>query len=986
MANKVTPSIPPGAFPSAQTINWSFDPAVQQVAYSVNGLPPALSSYIAYDSLVPPNPFIAVTQDGTGNVVYDGGFPKFYNTFAPLDTIVAFPAALRIQGERAASGTDNSFVYCKINDVRVDIVAGDRLVYDMWASSAVSNCGVDGMLNGDDMAPLRHAGITDQNGLLIHPSTDTTAQATNKWYHRDISLSSLAGGYIDRWSFALENQQPGVHVAYLKSCFVLDSVGNVKATLFNGTLNFPSGTLGLTASAFFSNISTRVVDHLDQLAGSFKYLANCLKFIANPVKVAAGNKKILFLGDQISTVNYAVKATGTYGFLTSIQRICALTGFVPTVKDIDDYGGAAITTNLTELNQYCAVVLFSTAYDLNNAARITPSAVTDINTFRQQGNGIALITDHGTNVQTDIMQVNTAAGAGFYGTANRIATQYGAFFTGNYDRTPVNVGFLRSTYGDHPLYNGMDNSEAIIAGGSESKVIVTPATLIAPGAMPNTTMNSGANTIRFLVKLADGSVETYTFVYNVASGEIIEFKDAQGNDLTTVDVGWNYRAKPQVKLIGAGLGTLSGSIYRNGLKVGETYFDEAGGAKELWYSGDAIPVKNGDTIQATIDSPFTYSRTLNVVRKQPNTFDINALANIVRNTYGSAPLTIRSRIIEAAMAGINPFYPMVYSPAHAKNIYQLRQYMEDRIPLSDANVFAYDTNAAVTDAIARLVPPTPAQIFNNWARFNGDAWFPKGTPPTGDAAAWYWDEALGSAVQPLNTAGWTGFVSDYDVLDYDLEVTLKSTNGDDDFIGVVLGFVRDDATGQNHTLDFVLTRGANNYDTRPVWPNQILCTDFQYKNTWATQTGRYKELSFLEVVDTPGWSGAYKRVKIQRRGDQFSIQASAWSSLTYDPAYNMSFNLNDIPELAKFKGAHPIGFGAMSQPAATFSDLVFSDGFRRDIILDMLNNRIYRYLNGSWQLATGVTIHQAFGAPRIINAIEGNKRYQLNANGTITVL
>ncbi|MNL80638.1 hypothetical protein D3C87_2075450 [compost metagenome] len=76
----------------------------------------------------------------------------------------------------------------------------------------------------------------------------------------------------------------------------------------------------------------------------------------------------------------------------------------------------------------------------------------------------------------------------------------------------------------------------------------------------------------------------------------------------------------------------------------------------------------------------------------------------------------------------------------------------------------------------------------------------------------------------------------------------------------------------------------------------------------------------------------------------------------------------------------------MSQPAATFSDLVFSDGFRRDIILDMLNNRIYRYLNGSWQLATGVTIHQAFGAPRIINAIEGNKRYQLNANGTITVL
>ena len=385
MVNKVSPSIPPGAFPGEQTVHWTFDPAVVQVAYTVNGLPPALSSYIAYDSLVPPNPFIAVTQDGTGNVVYDGGFPKFYNNAAP---------------------------------------------------------------------------------------------------------------------------DPGV-------------------TTFAG------------------------------LSGSFKYLHNMLKFIANPTKVAAGNKKILFLGDQVSTNPYAVKDTGPNGFLTSIQRICAVAGFVPTVKDINDYGGAALSPNLTELNQYCAVVVFSTMYELSNAPLITAGTITDITTFRQQGNGIALITDHGNNVMSDISVVNTITGVGFYGTANRIATQFGSFFTGNYDRTPVNVGFLRSTYGDHPLYNGMDNSEDIIAGGSESKVIVTPATLIAPGAMPNTTLSSGANTVRFLVKLADGSVETYTFVYNVATGEIIEFKDAQGNNLTSVNIGWDYRAKPVVKLLGAGLGTVS---------------------------------------------------------------------------------------------------------------------------------------------------------------------------------------------------------------------------------------------------------------------------------------------------------------------------------------------------------------------------------------------------------------------------------------------
>lgn len=56
---------------------------LERVSYNVNGLYPALSEYIAYDTLTPPNPFIAVTQDGLGRVVYDGGFPKFYNQELP---------------------------------------------------------------------------------------------------------------------------------------------------------------------------------------------------------------------------------------------------------------------------------------------------------------------------------------------------------------------------------------------------------------------------------------------------------------------------------------------------------------------------------------------------------------------------------------------------------------------------------------------------------------------------------------------------------------------------------------------------------------------------------------------------------------------------------------------------------------------------------------------------------------------------------------
>jgi hypothetical protein len=814
MVNKVTPSVAPGAYPSAQTISWSFDPTVVEVAYTVNGLPPALSEYIAYDQLDPPNPFIAITQDGAGRVVYDGGFPKFYNSQAP--------------------------------------------------------------------------------------AIDAT--------------------------FA-------------------------------------------------------------ELSGSFKYLYNALKFIANPTKVAGGNNKILVIGDKSDPVgNYCVKNTNPEGFFTSLTNICTIAGFVPTFKDIADYG-AQITIALSELDLYCGVVFMSTQYDVGNDVLITPASVTDFTTYRAQGNGLIFITDHGTNVQTNIGLVTTVAGEGFYATANRIIVNFGAFFTGNYNRSPVNVGFIRSTYGDHPLYNGMDNAESIVAGASESKVVVQSATLIAPGAMPTTTLNPGTNQVRFLVKLADESVETYTFVYNIATGETILFKDSGGTSVSVVACGWNYRAKPTVELVAAGMGTLTGAIYHNTTKVGEVYFDEAGGTKAFWYAGEPVRVITGDTLRVDITSPFTYSRTISITRNTPaDIYDLYALAKIVRNVFPYTSGVLRNRVIEKVVSDIGVFHPMVYGTSHAQNVYQVRNYTKGLIPHSDMNAYAYDTSAAVLDAISRLVPPTPQQIFNEWGRFEADNWYPNGVTPAGDAAAWYWDEALGTAVQPNNTPNYVGFISDYNVLDYDLEVTLTSTAGDDDWISVVLGFVRDPDTGQNHSLDLAICRCAKGYDTRTTWPNQLITTDFQFKNTWAAQTGRYKEYKAVVGEDTAGWSGAYKRVKVMRRGDLITIQATPWNSLVYNAAYSMSINLNDYPELALFKGAHPIGFGALSQAGATFKDIAFSDGYRRDVILDVLNNRIYRYFNGAWAPVTGPTLHDIFGAPRIVNAIEGNKRYQLNTNGTISLL
>lgn len=72
----VTVDVVPGYYLENQTINVAFNESVESVAINKDGTPPSISKYIAYDTLNPPNPFISVTEDGAGRVVYDGGFPK----------------------------------------------------------------------------------------------------------------------------------------------------------------------------------------------------------------------------------------------------------------------------------------------------------------------------------------------------------------------------------------------------------------------------------------------------------------------------------------------------------------------------------------------------------------------------------------------------------------------------------------------------------------------------------------------------------------------------------------------------------------------------------------------------------------------------------------------------------------------------------------------------------------------------------------------
>lgn len=533
----ITPTPAPGSFLEHQSVSFAFSPDVTGVAFTLNGPTPSVSKYICYDDLTPRNPFIAVTEDGKGRVVYDGGFPKIYNGSAP----------------------------------------------------------------------------------------------------------AVGSGFA-------------------------------------------------------------------QFNGSFKYVYNVLKWIANQDKITAGNNKVLVLGDSTVTESYSIKSTISNSFFTSLTRIFDAVGYVPTYKDRSDYGaGLELDPTLAELEQYCCVFMISSKFDNHY---ISDRSVSDLVTYRENGNGIFILTDHGpihNSIESAI-----AGTTGFFATANRLAVKFGAYFSGDYARTPVNCGWIRANYGDHPLYNGILDSENIVAGASESRVVVPQLVLSNPiGFPPVVTNKNGLNTIQVLVTKQDGSVETARFVFNIQGTEFVFAKvtnpttgleETNGGKLYADNGG---KASATLWLDGTTLGTVWGELLLDGVRVGEISYDSTGGSKTHWYAGslENMPVKKGAVLKQLVKVPFTYEKTLVVNRKQP-VVDAISIANVVksvRTEFGwagvsDASVDLWSSIYQVLPAG------MTARPIALENLCKrVRDVFNDRLqrtPTLTAKI--YPTTALTTAAIAAV--------------------------------------------------------------------------------------------------------------------------------------------------------------------------------------------------------------------------------------------------------------------------------------------
>lgn len=420
----------PTIFDKATTVRVTQDSRVSTVVYSTDGSAPTLAKNIAYDTLTPSNPFISVVQDGKGNCVFDGGFPKWYNT--------RFNAA--------------------------------------WSS-------------------------------------------------------------------------------------------------FN------------------------------DMSNTFKYFVNVLDFIANPDKP----KKVLFIGDRPansdgSFPDYHVKDdTRSAGFKKSIVGTCRIAGYDHTIISPEDYANNMIELSYSFLNQFCSVVIFGSLHT-GSQRTISSGTINNLIAFREAGHGILIVTDHGDDQGT----------SGFFYNVNFLARELGAEFRGNYDRTPVNVGYLIDNYGNHPLWKNMSRSEDVYAGGSESRVVITeyPQYSKAPDVSIS---KNGWTTIRYLVQLSDGSIELENYTYGLNVNEFVFFPVVKKTVLNNELIDYNVEF-PE----GHDAEQIRGIVRHNSDVLGE-FTRTRSSLNKQWLNPDGrrIRPRERDTIEVAVTDPFTYFKSTRVGRIQP---------------------------------------------------------------------------------------------------------------------------------------------------------------------------------------------------------------------------------------------------------------------------------------------------------------------------------------------------------------------------------
>lgn len=278
-----------------------------------------------------------------------------------------------------------------------------------------------------------------------------------------------------------------------------------------------------------------------------------------------------------------------------------------------------------------------------------------------------------------------------------------------------------------------------------------------------------------------------------------------------------------------------------------------------------------------------------------------------------------------------------------------QDYSGDRV-LKVARVVDNDTELANEKALIDGF----GTIFNTWQRFshlNNDG-FPA---LPAELNGWQYVSSTDSILSTINSVSYIGFVSPERYTKYSLEVNFNSTNGDDDSIGIVLAYTVQN--GKQYTLSALRSLGGEGSTWILIYnksqTNAEIIVNKSNTIKWGNGGSGMTAVEAGYITNTAGlgWNTfpSGTNVKITREGDQFTLITTELNSSAYVPASEITINLNDYPELLKFKGACSVGYSCASQASSTFKNISFSGD--QNIIYDIRDNSVWVWNGSSWVLS-----------------------------------
>lgn len=281
------------------------------------------------------------------------------------------------------------------------------------------------------------------------------------------------------------------------------------------------------------------------------------------------------------------------------------------------------------------------------------------------------------------------------------------------------------------------------------------------------------------------------------------------------------------------------------------------------------------------------------------------------------------------------------------------------------------TDAELATAKGQII--SKAEIFNTWKRYaiggNPDKPQAQDTIKTGkipmiadQTNSWVYEAANDIIRSTFNAGSHIGFVSNKPLMNYIHRTTLSVTSNtgtpDNDKIGLVIAFT-EDANDMVTNEAYGLNPANFSWPidvTSPTIPNQHHLIVYRNRNGINNSyTVMYnfnnigsiviKEGSNLGVWGTANnWPGVEVDIEVLREGDTITIRTTDFSDAPGGKGvlrFPITINLNDYPELLKFKGPQRYGYMVQSQINATYKNISINDGI----------NEIYDLRDGSiWAL------------------------------------